>query len=240
MSGRKSRDDPDSRKPTPSLLSRFPNRSRDDDLAKGKPSSVEDRRCASSESLRPGSSHSTTTDAGTRLAPVTESQPSSHLPQKAYGSVSKATPSSARTSNSSLLHTLDENVAVDPRSDYIAPPPPRATFAQRMVRRFTPPSGDRPSSSRPSSVASATGAFDYPVYPNQSYAVLQSQVHPTVHRSSNASTIARASSPGLFTVNNSAPPSGYADEPHVRGSYLHPTHLQPPKEYVKNIYIYIY
>lgn len=86
-----------------------------------------------------------------------------------------------------------------------------------------------------------------PVYPDQSYASLQSQVHPTWHshaiqpdalpRYSYARGVRTAgntpiSSPGLFSMRHprKGTPSGSDDDISMRSSLLHPSHLQPPKE----------
>ncbi|KAL4944224.1 hypothetical protein BDV06DRAFT_112729 [Aspergillus oleicola] len=96
---------------------------------------------------------------------------------------------------------------------------------------------------------------EYPVYPDQSYAVLQSQIHPTyqppflrTHSSVPTEAVAKPgqsrgartagntpiSSPGLFSFERPRPsltPSLASDgEGHTGTSFLHPTHLQPPKE----------
>lgn len=133
---------------------------------------------------------------------------------------------STRTSSSSL-QALNEDTVVDVRS--------QNGTAGRSPRRTSRPSDARP---------------DYPVYPDQSYASLQSQVHPTwqpPHLRTRGSYPAQAdpiprfarvsrtagntpiSSPGLFSMRT--PPNSGSDEDGVIGSpYLHPTHLQPPKE----------
>ncbi|KAL4921569.1 hypothetical protein BDW62DRAFT_113003 [Aspergillus aurantiobrunneus] len=137
---------------------------------------------------------------------------------------------SARTSTSSL-QALNEDSVVDARS----------VFSRISLSRRT--SYNRQSDSQ---------AADYPVYPDQSYAVLQSQIHPTYNPPSLRSrssypteTVSRISqsrgartagntpisSPGLFSVRSGLTPSlGSDGEDRTSGSYLHPTHLQPPKE----------
>ena len=148
-------------------------------------------------------------------------------------SASTSRNSSARTSTSSL-QALNEDTIVDVRSER------------------------RPTMSRRTSALSQSDAHtrDYPVYPDQSYASLQQQVHPTYQpplvgsrnsfqshhdirarlAQSRAARIAGSppiSSPGLFSFNkNPRPGSSLGAEDGTRASspYLHPTHLQPPKE----------
>ncbi|KAJ6136083.1 hypothetical protein N7512_001243 [Penicillium capsulatum] len=144
-----------------------------------------------------------------------------------YGS---RTPSNR--SSTSSLQALNEDTVVDARSEHgsIGRSPRRASR-----HSDTPP--------------------DYPVYPDQSYASLQSQVHPTwqpLHLRSRSSypsqtdTLPRyphtraartagntpVSSPGLFSMRHprTAPSIGSDDEGGIGSPYLHPTHLQPPKE----------
>ncbi|KAL3463195.1 kinase-like domain-containing protein [Aspergillus heterothallicus] len=141
---------------------------------------------------------------------------------------------STRTSSSSL-QALNEDAVVDVRSE------------QGGLMRA-------PLSRRTSYMSQADGqAPDYPVYPNQSYAVLQSQtthVHyppllrtrssyptdttPRPDQSRGARTAGNTplSSPGLFSVKTPGlSPSRQPDgEAQTATSYLHPTHLQPPKE----------
>ncbi|CAI7631634.1 unnamed protein product [Penicillium pancosmium] len=135
---------------------------------------------------------------------------------------------STRSSTSSL-QALNEDTVVDARSD------------QGSVGQ-SPRRGSRHSDTRP----------EYPVYPDQSYASLQSQIHPTYHHRSRSSyptpaeTAARfahvraartagntpVSSPGLFSMRTprNTPPLGSEDEGSLGSPYLHPSHLQPPKE----------
>lgn len=136
---------------------------------------------------------------------------------------------STRTSSSSL-QALNEDTVVDARS--------HGSNAGRSPRR----------TSRPSDAARP----DYPVYPDQSYASLQSQVHPTwqpphlrtrssyptpadpIPRHARVSRTAGntpISSPGLFSMRTptTTPPSG-SEEGGIGSPFLHPTHLQPPKE----------
>lgn len=147
-------------------------------------------------------------------------------------SASSSRNSSARTSTSSL-QALNEDTIVDARS----------------VRR--PPMSRRTSGLSQSDKHSQ----DLPVYPDQSYASLQSQVHPTYQppfshprsapqshhdirsrlaesRAARTAGNTPVSSPGLFSFKSpqSATPFGTDDGTRVSTPYLHPTHLQPPKE----------
>lgn len=153
-----------------------------------------------------------------------------------YHSSSASRSPSTRTSSSSL-QALNEDTVVDARSDHGLWT--KASLGRRMSHR------------------SATDAqpADYPVYPDQSYAVLQSQIHPTCHppflrsrssyparteslgrlvtpRTARTAGNTPVSSPGLFSVNspNSTPPANSDNEGRISSPYLHPTHLQPPKE----------
>ncbi|KAL2857783.1 kinase-like domain-containing protein [Aspergillus pseudoustus] len=141
---------------------------------------------------------------------------------------------STRTSSSSL-QALNEDAVVDARSDQGAPA--RASLSRRTSYMSQ----------------SDNQAPDYPVYPNQSYAVLQSQtqhIHyppllrtrssypteatPRPDQSRGARTAGNTplSSPGLFSVKTPGlSPSRQSDgEGQTGTSFLHPTHLQPPKE----------
>ncbi|KAI9934153.1 hypothetical protein MW887_005226 [Aspergillus wentii] len=149
-----------------------------------------------------------------------------------HSSGTSRTPST-RTSSSSL-QALNEDTVVDARSD-------RSVFSRPSLPRRISRQSDGPST-------------DYPVYPDQSYASLQSQVHPTYQppflrpRSSypshtepqtrfpttrTARTVGNTpvSSPGLFSVRSPrSTPFGSDDEGRISSPYLHPTQLQPPKE----------
>ncbi|KAJ5818382.1 hypothetical protein N7474_003973 [Penicillium riverlandense] len=139
--------------------------------------------------------------------------------------------SSARTSTSSL-QALNEDIVVDARSEHGS-----AGRSPRRASRHSETQGD------------------YPVYPDQSYASLQSQIHPTwqpPHLRSRSSYPSQAdatphvphprvsrtagntpvSSPGLFSMRGSrtTPPQGSDEEGWIGSPYLHPSHLQPPKE----------
>lgn len=148
-------------------------------------------------------------------------------------SASTSRNSSARTSTSSL-QALNEDIVVDVRSER------RPTMSRRTsgLNQSDPP------------------APEYPVYPDQSYASLQTQVHPTYqpplvesrnsfqsHHDIRArlaqSRAARVGgnpgvpSPGLFSFDKPPRPGsafGIEEGTRVSSPYLHPTHLQPPKE----------
>ncbi|KAL2013769.1 hypothetical protein VTN00DRAFT_1294 [Thermoascus crustaceus] len=165
-----------------------------------------------------------------------------HLP---YHSSNPSRASSAKTSSSSL-QALNEDTVIDARSEPIVRNPAVQRVARQSVQLPEPPA---------SSTQSANTSNDLPVYPDQSYASLQSQVHPTYqpHLRSRSSYPSHAdpssrcpqyrggartagntpvSSPGLFSVrtSRSTPPIGSDDEGRLGSPYLHPTHLQPPKE----------
>ncbi|KAK6837404.1 hypothetical protein RU639_001177 [Aspergillus parasiticus] len=159
--------------------------------------------------------------------------PFSHL----YHSSSTSRSPSTRTSSSSL-QALNENSVVDARSELGAigriPLPRRSSHLGQ----------------------SDTQAPEYPVYPDQSYAVLQSQVHPTYQhpslrsrnsypsrtevlgrfapsRASRTAGNTPVSSPGLFSVRSPLRSTSSLvsdDEGRISSPSLHPTHLQPPKE----------
>ncbi|KAL4930658.1 putative serine/threonine protein kinase [Aspergillus undulatus] len=134
-------------------------------------------------------------------------------------------------SSSSSLQALQEDSVVDARS----------VFSRISLSRRT------------SYNKSENQIPEYPVYPDQSYAVLQSQVHPTyqppflrTHSSYPTEAVPRPgqsrgartagntpiSSPGLFSFQKpSSTLSLASDDGEQTGpSFLHPTHLQPPKE----------
>ncbi|KAE8350979.1 hypothetical protein BDV28DRAFT_138033 [Aspergillus coremiiformis] len=154
-----------------------------------------------------------------------------------YHSSSTSRSPSTRTSSSSL-QALNEDTVVDARSDLGAigrtPLPRRSSHLGQS---------DAPSA-------------EYPVYPDQSYAVLQSQVHPTYQlpslrtrnsypsrievlgrfapsRASRTAGNTPVSSPGLFSVHTPLRSTSSLvsdDEGPSSSPSLHPTHLQPPKE----------
>ncbi|KAL4900539.1 hypothetical protein BDW74DRAFT_93445 [Aspergillus multicolor] len=214
-------------------------------LPNGQRSENAHRRGTSKSDLSAGSQPSSDLDVGqtitkpsnAKLAPSSDSldgqpplrQTFSHL----YHSSGASRSPSTRTSSSSL-QALNEDSVVDARSD-------RGILARITLSRRT--SYNRQSDS---------GGAEYPVYPDQSYAVLQSQQHPTYQppflrsRSSYPSEPAEKhahsrgartagntpiSSPGLFSVRTPGlTPPGSDGEDRSSNSYLHPSHLQPPKE----------
>ncbi|KAJ5672321.1 hypothetical protein N7507_001448 [Penicillium longicatenatum] len=136
---------------------------------------------------------------------------------------------STRSSTSSL-QALNEDIVVDVRSEQGG--------MGRSPRRTSRHSENTP---------------EYPVYPDQSYASLQSQIHPTYqlpHLGSRSSYPSQAeptprfprvsrtagntplSSPGLFSIRSHrhTPSMGSDDGSAIGSPFLHPTHLQPPKE----------
>lgn len=139
------------------------------------------------------------------------------------------------TTSTSSLHASNEGVVVDARSDYNVRPSPVSRRTSHHHGLLDPSSND------------------YPVYPEQSYAVLQSQIHPTYRppalrsrnsyplpaetrprsrRTSRTAGNTPVSSPGLFSLRGRSwtPVRASADDGRVGGPSLHPTHLQPPKE----------
>lgn len=166
---------------------------------------------------------------------TTDGQPAirptfSHL----YHSSNTSRSLSTRTSSSSL-QALNEDTVIDARSELGG-------------------LGRSPLSRRTSYVTqSEPQPTEYPVYPDQSYEVLQSQVHPTYQRPSlwtrgshnnRSDTQSRygsrtsrtagntpVSSPGLFSFRSRRPTPFGSEDGRVSSPYLHPTHLQPPKEY---------
>lgn len=179
------------------------------------------------------------------ITDITDTQASLRFHHIYHSSNTSRAPST-RTSSSSL-QALNEHTVVDARSDHGLAG--RTPITQRMSHRL-----GLSSDSRASRVDPEIASHDYPVYPDQSYAVLQSQVHPTyqppflrsrssypshIHtRSWLPSRVSRTagntpvSSPGLFSVRTppSTTPLGSDDETRIGSPYLHPTHLQPPKE----------
>lgn len=143
---------------------------------------------------------------------------------------SSRTPSTR--SSSSSLQALNEDTVVDART--------QLGNIGRNSRRSSRHSDQQP---------------EYPVYPDQSYASLQSQVHPTwglpphlrsrstystpttteslprFPRVSRTAGNTPVSSPGLFSMRSPrSTPLGSEDEGLISSPYLHPSHLQPPKE----------
>ncbi|KAL4821654.1 kinase-like domain-containing protein [Aspergillus spinulosporus] len=179
-----------------------------------------------------------TKPSNAKLPPSNDSsdgQPSlRHTFPHLYHSSGTSRSPSTRTSSSSL-QALNEDTVVDARSE-------RSVFSRISLSRRT--------SYNPQS---DSGAAEYPVYPDQSYAVLQSQIHPTyqppflrsrssypvdtVHKPTHSRGARTAgntpiSSPGLFSVRTPGLTSSPGSDGEDRSgtSFLHPSHLQPPKE----------
>ena len=172
-----------------------------------------------------------TTNKQSAKAPLTpEISDAQATLRQAFPHVYSSRVPSARSSTSSL-QALNEDIVVDARSENGS--------IGRSPRRASRQSDTQP---------------EYPVYPDQSYASLQSQIHPTwqsQHLRSQSSypsqteTVPRihpraartagntpVSSPGLFSMRSprNTPPNASDDEGSLGSPYLHPTHLQPPKE----------
>ncbi|PGH31513.1 CAMKK/ELM protein kinase [[Emmonsia] crescens] len=172
--------------------------------------------------------------------------------------------SSTNTSSSSLL-SLADHAGLEPATDYSSPyfgtSPSQHSSTPRAPETSNPPLS--PLSEYPIlSHRAGHSVNDLPVYPDQSYAVLQSQVHPTRiqphlrSRSSYPSPYPLSSSgpswptrdagsrgqgsrtagntpissPGLFSSRTSPSSPPKTAEGRTSFSYLHPTHLQEPKE----------
>ncbi|PGG96600.1 CAMKK protein kinase [Helicocarpus griseus UAMH5409] len=175
--------------------------------------------------------------------------------------------SSTNTSSSSLL-SLADHAGLEPAADYsksyFGTSPSQHSSTHRAPDSSHPPLSPLSEHPTPSHRAGYS-VNDLPVYPDQSYAVLQSQIHPTrahPHLRSHSSypfpytvsspssgpswptrdTTSRGqgartagntpiSSPGLFTPHSShSSSSPKSPEGRTSFSYLHPTHLQEPKE----------
>lgn len=157
--------------------------------------------------------------------------------------------SSTKTSSSSL-QALNEDSVTDGvnRFDHYSSSP----FARRLSQQLE--HNQRPLAPTTQSINTSA---DLPVYPDQSYAVLQHQVYPPPYkpflrgRSSYPSHVEYTrqhdhslsfgtrtadntpiSSPGLFAGRSArtSPSVGSDDEAFSFSPALHPTHLQPPKE----------
>jgi serine/threonine protein kinase len=170
-------------------------------------------------------------------APLTPDISEAHATiRQAFPHIYSSKNPSARSSTSSL-QALNENLVVDARSE------------NGSIGR-SPRRASRQSDTQPEWPAYP----ELPVYPDQSYASLQSQIHPTWQpphlrpRSSYPSQAEPAprpyprivrtagntpmSSPGLFSMRSPriTPPNASDDEGSLGSPYLHPTHMQPPKE----------
>ncbi|KAL1968886.1 hypothetical protein VTN77DRAFT_1247 [Rasamsonia byssochlamydoides] len=169
-------------------------------------------------------------------------RPSSHHTFPFLGHSSNTSRVSSAKTSSSSLQALNEDAVTDARSE-----PPRNSLWRKPSQHFEQPAKPLASTTQPDNT-------DLPVYPDQSYASLQSQVHPPPYQPSFLSrgsyssyadnsrqpqpqgprTVGNTpiSSPGLFNARSSrsTPSVGSDDDARVGSPYLHPTHLQPPKE----------
>ncbi|QSS63641.1 serine/threonine-protein kinase ssp1 [Histoplasma capsulatum] len=173
--------------------------------------------------------------------------------------------SSTNTSSSSLLSLADhaglEPATTDYTSSYFGTSPSQHSMVPKAPDISNPPLS--PLTEHPTlSHRAGHSVNDLPIYPDQSYAVLQSQVHPTRiqphlrSRSSYPSPYPSSSSgpswstsdagsrgqgwrttghtpissPGLFSSRPANPSPPKSAEGRSSFSYLHPTHLQEPKE----------
>ncbi|EER43654.1 serine/threonine protein kinase ssp1 [Histoplasma capsulatum H143] len=173
--------------------------------------------------------------------------------------------SSTNTSSSSLLSLADhaglEPATTDYTSSYFGTSPSQHSMVPKAPDISNPPLS--PLTEHPTlSHRAGHSVNDLPIYPDQSYAVLQSQVHPTRiqphlrSRSSYPSPYPSSSSgpswstsdagsrgqgwrttghtpissPGLFSSRPAHPSPPKSAEGRSSFSYLHPTHLQEPKE----------
>ncbi len=189
-----------------------------------------------------------------------------------YQPFPSATYQNCSTSNSpSSLPSLADQAGSESGSDCpnpcpLASPAPNPSSPRAVEISHNPPLSPL-TEGPPSPCHAENDSDDLPVYPDQSYAVLQSQVHPTPYqppflqsrnsypphyslssapslpswqpqecatRSQGPRTAGNTpvSSPGLFSPQGSRSPRsmGSSDDVRVGGSYLHPTHLQEPKE----------
>jgi SNF1-activating kinase 1 len=180
-----------------------------------------------------------------------EPHPSHHPLHFMPHSSNNSKASSAKTSSSSL-QAMNEDSVSDARTEPSGGLPFRPSLARRLSSQLELSFNQ---SLTPTTHAINTSA-DFPVYPDQSYAVLQSQFYPPPYQpalrgrssypshneylkqldysSYNPRTVGNTpvSSPGLFAgrTARTSPSVGSDDEPYAFSPYLHPTHLQPPKE----------
>lgn len=181
-----------------------------------------------------------------------DSENSSRRPSSHHTFSSLIHPSNTSTStktSSSSLQALNEDAVTDARSD---PSAASRTSLGRTLSHHSELPAERLATT--TKLNKKTDP-EYPVYPEQSYASLQTQVYPTRGqpslrtRSSCPSHTDQTrprenshpqgprtagntpiSSPGLFTPRRSTPSVGSDEDGRVGSPYLHPTHLQPPKE----------
>lgn len=159
--------------------------------------------------------------------------------------------SSTKTSSSSL-QALNEGSVTDGSNRFDHYSYSSSPFGRRLSQQLE--HNQRPLAPTTQSINTSA---DLPVYPDQSYAVLQSQVYPPPYipflrgRSSYPSHVEHTrqydhslsfgartvehtsiSSPGLFASRSArtSPSVGSDDEAFTFSPFLHPTHLQPPKE----------
>jgi [calcium/calmodulin-dependent protein kinase] kinase len=177
---------------------------------------------------------------------------------------------SSNSNSSSSLPSLADQTGVESGSDCPNPcllisPKYNLSSPRAVEISHVPPLS--PLTEDLSSSRAENDSNDLPVYPDQSYAVLQSQVHPVpyqlplirsrsscpshyylpstpslpswqpreyISRSQGPRTAGNTpiSSPGLFSSlgSRSPRPVGSNEDFRLGGSYLHPTHLQEPKE----------
>ncbi|PGH27540.1 CAMKK protein kinase [Polytolypa hystricis UAMH7299] len=179
---------------------------------------------------------------------------------------SNASRNSSTNTSSSSLFSLTDPADMEPGSDHanshLGTSPSHSLITPRAVDiAHAPPLSPLSEHPPPLSRATTHTSTDFPVYPDQAYAVLQSQVHPAPYqppllrsRSSYPSNYPLSatssgtpwssasrgygsrtagntpiSSPGLFYTHRSQSPLSVESE-EGRVSFLHPTHLQEPKE----------
>ncbi|EEA27815.1 hypothetical protein TMatcc_003895 [Talaromyces marneffei ATCC 18224] len=181
-----------------------------------------------------------------------DSQSSQHPMHFMPQSSSNSRASSTKTSSSSL-HAMNEDTVSDSRLE-----PSGSLSRSSLVRRLSQQLELTFGQSLAPKTNTVNTTADFPVYPDQSYAVLQSQVHPTPYQpflrgrssypsptenpkpyehhftTNGARTVGNTpiSTPGLFAGRSArtSPSVGSDDEGYTFSPYLHPTHLQPPKE----------
>lgn len=166
-------------------------------------------------------------------------------------SASNSRGSSTKTSSSSL-QALNEDSVTDGSNRFDHYSYSSSPFGRRLSQKLE--HNQRPLAPTTQSINTSA---DLPVYPDQSYAVLQSQVYPPPYKpflrgrssypshleyprqydhslSFGAQTVDNTpvSSPGLFAARSArtSPSIGSDDETFAFSPSLHPTHLQPPKE----------
>lgn len=188
---------------------------------------------------------------GLKLSGLRGESHSSHHPLHFLPHSSNNSRASSTKTSSSSLQAMNEDSVTDARTELPNPLPYRPSLVRRLSQQLE--ASIQPLA--PTTHAVNTSA-DFPVYPDQSYAVLQSQVYPPPYqpflrgRSSYPSpteytkqfdysshgprTVGNTpiSTPGLFAGRSArtSPSVGSDDEPYTFSPYLHPTHLQPPKE----------